>query len=128
MRDDHQTGAQFAVELEHQLEHLRRVLAVQISRRLIRQHQLGPRYQRAGNGGPLAFAAGELRGTMIQAFGQSDARQQSLRLVLGRPRIHAAHQQRHRHVLERRELGQQMMELVDEAHRMVAQAPALGVI
>ena len=44
----------------------------------------------------------------------------------GDARIHAPHQQRHRHVLQRGELGQQVVELVDEAEGAVAQPAALG--
>jgi hypothetical protein len=57
---DDQTGAEFTIELQHQLEHLRGILAVQISRRLIGQHQFRPRYQRARHGRALAFPAGQL--------------------------------------------------------------------
>ena len=39
----------------------------------------------------------------------------------------AADEQRHRDVLESRELGQQVMELIDEAERAVAEPPALDV-
>ena len=65
---------------------------------------------------------------MREAFGEPDARQQSARPLRGRARIHAPHQQRHRHILERGELGQQVMELIDEADRAVAQMPALGIV
>jgi hypothetical protein len=41
--------------------------------------------------------------------------------------VHAADDERHGDVLERRELRQQMVELIDEAERRVAHATALGL-
>ena len=42
-------------------------------------------------------------------------------------RIHPPHQQRHRDILQSREFRQQMMELIDEPDRAIAQVAALGV-
>src|SRR5262249_43386799 len=41
--------------------------------------------------------------------------------------LHAAHEQRHGDVLQRREFRQQMMKLVDETERAVAQYAALAL-
>ena len=49
------------------------------------------------------------------------------RLLSASLRIHSPHQQGHRHIFEGREFRQQMMELIDEAHRLIAQPAALGV-
>jgi hypothetical protein len=51
-----------------------------------------------------------------------------LRLCARLRQVHAADCQRHRHVVERGELGQQVMKLVDEAELLVAQPPALHVL
>ena len=48
-------------------------------------------------------------------------------LGIGLQARHAPDVQRHRNVLERAELGQQMMELIHETEALVAQAAALGV-
>jgi lipoprotein-releasing system ATP-binding protein len=49
-----------------------------------------------------------------------------VRLVAGATLVEAADAQRHRDVLQRGEFGQQVMELVDEAERTVAQRAARG--
>ena len=45
----------------------------------------------------------------------------------GRIAVHAPDEQRHRHVLQRRELGQQVVKLVDKPERPVAEHPALDL-
>jgi len=52
----------------------------------------------------------------------------SARPRLGGARIHPPHQERHRDVFERGEFGQQVMELIDEAHGAIAQMTALGIV
>ena len=75
----------------------------------------------ARNGHPLALAAGELAGPMREPMAEPDLLEHrggaAAYFLLRR----APDGERHRDVLERRELGQQMVELVDEAERLVAQ-------
>ena len=64
---------------------------------------------------------------MIQTRAQSDALQQRSRPFARVVHGHPPDQQRHRHVLQRREFGQQVMELVDEAKRAIAQLAARSI-
>ena len=68
MGHDDEAGTELAIQLQHELEHLRGVHAVEIAGRLVRQNELRPGDQGARHRGALALAAGELRGPMGQAF------------------------------------------------------------
>ena len=87
--------------------------------------------ERPGDGGPLHLAAGQLARLVLQAVAQADALEQRGRplrsvaaLAPASPDRVADHR-RHQHVLERRELRQQVVELEDEAEGAVAQPVAL---
>ena len=67
----HEARAALAIQLEHQLEHLLGVAAVEIARGLIREHELRLRDERARNGGTLALAAGELMRAVAQALARA---------------------------------------------------------
>ena len=75
--------------------------------------------QRPGDRHPLLLAAGELIRPVIQAVGQADVGQQ-----LGRPLPllgrHAPRQERHQHVLQRRQVADQVERLEDEADLVAA--------
>ncbi|MNC64637.1 hypothetical protein D3C75_1148580 [compost metagenome] len=58
---------------------------------------------------------------MFATFFQAHGRQHLQRLFLRQRRFHAADEQRHRGVLQRGEIWQQMMELIDKAELAVAQ-------
>ena len=128
MRDHDETGAQLAIEFEHQAEHLLGIAAVEIAGGFIGQHQARPRHQRARHCGPLAFAARELVRAMAQAIAQADSFEQRRGALLRFACAHAPDQQRHGDVLQRREFRQQMVKLVDEADGAVAQAPTFRLI
>ena len=128
MRDDDEARAELAVELEHQLEHATRVPPVEIAGRLVGEHEPAAasparaRLPRAGARRPRAAPDGAC------SRASRPTRSSNSRACCGRrSRRHAPHQQRHRHVLERGELRQQVVELVDETECLVAQPPALGV-
>jgi hypothetical protein len=57
MRNDDEAGPQFAIQLQHQFENLRRIHPIQVSRRFIGKHQLGSCDQCAGHCRPLALSA-----------------------------------------------------------------------
>ena len=125
--DDDVARPQRAVEREHQLEHRRRRMTVEVARRLIGKHACGPRHQRARERRALALAAGELARRVVEALAQAHLAQDRRGLRAGRGPCHPPDEERHRDVVDRGELHQQMMELVDEAERLVAQSAALGV-
>ena len=115
MSDDHKTGAEVLVELQHEFEHHLGVAAVEIAGGLVGQHARRLRHQRARQCGALALAPGEFARRMRQAVFQPDLRQHFLRRQVCLFPCNAPYQQRHCHVLKRGELGQQVMELVDVA-------------
>ena len=127
MGDDDQTGSGTAVELEHQVEHLRGGVAVEITGRLVSEHDGGRGDQRARQCDALALAARQFAGSVLDAIGEPHALQDTCRRgarPLGRL---AADEQRHRHVVERGKFRQQMMELVDKPECAIAQPPLVGV-
>ena len=128
MGHDDETGAEFAIEFQHQFEHLCRVPAVEVAGRFVGQHQSRLSYEGASHRGALPFAAGELGGAMREAFCQSNSRQQSARTFPGGARLHSPHQQRHGDIFERGEFRQQVMELIDESNGAIAQMSALGIV
>ena len=64
---------------------------------------------------------------MLDAVAQAHLLQQGLGALRSALHIGAAQHHRHHHVLQRGEFGQQMMELIDEAERAVAQLAARGI-
>ncbi len=61
---------------------------------------------------------------MLEPLAQTHTLEQSTRTRTRRRHVHAAHQKRHRDIFERGEFGQQVMKLVHETDRTVAQIPA----
>ena len=101
---------------------------VQVAGGLVGQQHPGLVDEGPGDGDALALAAAELRGAVLHAVGQAHLIQQPLR-ALGdlffspHPARHAALQHGgDGDVFQRRKLGQQVIELEHEAHRVVAVA------
>jgi hypothetical protein len=86
--------------------------------------QAGSRDQGTGDGHALALAARQLRRVVGQP--RASPTLVSMRAAARRCDGHAADAQRHRHVVQRAELGQQVVELVDEAQVLVAPAALFG--
>jgi len=105
VRDNDETRSQQCVELEHQIEHFRAGRPVEIARRLIRQYDSRLGDQRPSNGRALALAAGQLRRPVREPLTEPDASQQRRRALARFGGSGAAHEQRHRNVLQCRELG-----------------------
>ena len=124
MRDDHKRRPDRAIQFQHQLEDVRRRLAVEIAGGFVGKNaaRLGHQCPRERNA--LSLAAGQLAGQMPRPVTEPDALQHRLRLPFRLGRRHATDGQRHRDVLERREFRQQMMKLIDEAERAVAHLAA----
>ena len=74
MGDHHDRVAISVHDLAQECEHAAPGLGVQRSGRLIGEHNLGAGDERAGDRDALLLAAGELRGTVAQAFLQADPR------------------------------------------------------
>ena len=100
--------------------------AVEVAGRLVGEHAVGRAGERARDRDALALAARELRRPVLQPRAEADLAEHvgGARARLGGGE--AADAQRHRDVVERGELGQQMVELVDEAEMAVAPLALLG--
>ena len=71
VRDDHEAGAPLAVQLQHQLEYLRGIGAIQVAGGFVGQHQPRLGNQRARHCRPLPLATGQLVRPMGQALAQA---------------------------------------------------------
>ena len=127
MRDDDDRRALFVRELQKRLKNLFGRFLIQIPRGFVGEDAGGFRNERTGNGHTLTFAPGELRRKVIEPVPEPHGfeRGPSLRARF-RP-VHPADEERHRRIVERRELGKQVVELIDEAEAPVSQAPAFGL-
>ena len=72
VRDDHQRRADHAIEIEHQVEHVRGGTPVEVAGRLVGEHAARLRHQRARERHPLALAARELAGQVAQPVREAD--------------------------------------------------------
>jgi len=112
----HRRDAGLAHELQKLLEHPLGGWRIEISGRLVGEQHFGIVGDGAGNRHALLFAAGKLCRAMIPALVEAE----SFELLFG-PRLGLVAAQTENElwehdVLERRELRQKMMELIDEAH------------
>ena len=125
VRHDDQCRADDPIEFEHQVEHRVRVAAIEIARGFVRQHATRRRHECARECDTLALAARKLARQMADAMLEADARQHVVGTGPRRALVHSPNRERHGDVLQRSELRQQVMELVDEPERAIAQGPAL---
>jgi hypothetical protein len=97
-------------------------VAVEVAGGLVGQHQRRLEHQRARDRHALLHAAGQLARPLVQRIAQADGGEQRARaLALRGVTRPVAHQRRQRHVLQRAEGRQQVVELEHEAQRL---APA----
>ena len=96
--------------------------AVEVARGLVGEDEAGAVHERARDGDALLLAAGELRRAVAEPLAEPELFEQRSRprLRLAAERLPADHG-RHRDVLQRRELRQQVVELEDEADLLVAE-------
>src|SRR5690606_17385928 len=83
--------------------------------------------QRPGDGDTLTLAAGQLRRLVTGTLGQTHPLEHGHTPLTRLADGSRADQQRHAYVLQRGELRQQMMELVDETQLAVAHPATLGL-
>ncbi len=72
-----------AHEVQELLEHVLGGLRVEVAGRLVGEKEPRPVGEGAGDGGALLLAAGKLRRTMIDAFGNAERVRSCLRALLG---------------------------------------------
>ncbi len=123
MGHDHQARLPLAVQFEHQREHLFGIDSIQVARGLVSQYHGRLCDQRARHGGTLTLAAGQLVRAVCQALAQSHPLEDRARPAPRLGNRGASYQQRHGHIFQGRKFRQQMVELVHEPQRVVAQQP-----
>src|SRR5690606_18766085 len=126
MRRDHRRAAMSA----HQFEKLRKDLVrghlVEVPGRLVREHQLRTVGERAGYGDALLLAARELARAVREPMLEPQRAEQLTGARQGFGSRDTGDQLRKHHVLLGGEVGQQMVELIDEAEMVAAQPRALA--
>ena len=126
MRDHDQRQRPLGVEPRQEIENLVARAAVEVARRLVGQQQFGLIHQRAGDRGALHLAAGELPRAVLQPVAKADRVEQPAgpvaQLASAHPVAHHAvpDHRRGEHVLQRRELRQQVVRREDHADVAVA--------
>ena len=108
------------MQLTEQLHDLRAAGAVQRAGGFIGQQQPGLSHNGAGNGHALALAAGELVRPMVNPVGKAHGFQRGAGTLAPLLLLHAAVQKRQRHIIQRRQLGQQVEGLEHKADLLVA--------
>ena len=126
MGDDDERRAVLFGEAQHRVEHFLRGVRVEVAGRLVGKQARGLGDHGAGEGAALALAAGELARQVRKPLAETDLGEHALCAVEGILALRAADEKRHGDVLDRGELRQQVMELVDEAERRVPRLAALG--
>ena len=101
---------------------------VEVAGRLVGEDEERAVGERAGDGDPLLLAPGELGRPVREPLAESEGREQLGRAAAGVLGGGAADQLGNDDVLRRREIRQQMMELVDEAQRVAAQPGAAVIV
>jgi hypothetical protein len=114
MRDEHERRAVVAAEGEHHVEHDPAVGPVEVPRRLVGHEHRRVGRERAGERDALLLAAGQLRRVVVAAASEADALEQLRRPCSGARRALAEQLEREHHVLQCREVGEEVERLEDE--------------
>ena len=102
-------------------------MPVQVRQGLVQQQHVRAERQGAGQRHPLLLAAGELGGLVVEPAGKAHGAEQLRRPRLGDLGALARDTLRQGDVVERRELRQEVVELVDEADGVQAQPRACAL-
>ena len=121
-------GLRGAAQLTHQVLNALGSVLIKVAGRFIEQHQARTIGQGTGNGHALTLATGQLCRLVRQPMTETHTLQQRRSALTRLGNGHPTNQQRHADVFQGAELGEQMVELIDEAQRPVAQQTALFFI
>jgi hypothetical protein len=128
VRHDQERQAVLLVETAHERDDLVGALGVQVAGRLVGPHDRGVVDERTGDRHALALAAGQLVGKVVGAVGDADELQRLHGAAACRCGTVARNEQRQLDVLDRRQHGDEVVELKHESHppSAVVRAPAVG--
>src|SRR6185437_10096535 len=116
MRHDHEGGSACFVQGAHQSEQSVPAVCVEVPGRLVGQDQVRILHQRTCYRDALLFASGQLSWLVMKAMPQSDFRQKGCGIGLDRSWFATLYERRHTGIFQRRELGEQVMELKHEPY------------
>ena len=119
MGDEHDRLVEALGKAADHVHDLFRRPCVEVAGRLVGEHDLGVRDERACNAHALLLSAGHLVRKVVHAVLQSHAAEHFLRLQQPHIRVDALEHQRHGHVFRRRQLRQQVVGLEDEADMLL---------
>ena len=125
---DHDDGRAALVQIVQQGHHAGGGGGVQIAGWLVREQEARRANQGSGNRDPLLLATGELRRQVAHAAAQTHPIQNFGYTLFAFRRAHAAIAQRHVHVVEDAEFGDQVETLKHEADLLAAQLRAGAVV
>ncbi len=123
MGDEHDGLVEFMRECADHIHHIGFRFGIKVSSRLVGEHDLWPGHEGASYADALLLATRHLRRIMLHAFAKTDPLQQFSGDRLAFFFRHASKHQRHRHVFDRVEAGQQIVRLENEAQMLL---PELG--
>jgi hypothetical protein len=109
-------------------KHVTRGMRVEVARGLVRHEERRGVGDGPGDGDALLLAAGQLRRAVMQPLAQPQEREKLRRPLPRLALAQAADDLRHDHVLDCGELRQEVVELIDEADLLPAQARAAGIV
>src|ERR1051325_9584724 len=115
-----------AYELGKRVEDMARGARVEVAGRLVREQDARRIGNRSRDRDALLLAAGELRRPMLQPLLEAEIAEQLVGALARFAARQPADHLRQHHVFDRRELGQQMMKLIDKSHLDAANARSLG--
>ncbi len=127
VRDDEEGLLEGVSEDEEEVMELAGVLGVEVAGGLVGEDQLGVVHQRPGHGNALLLPSRQLRGLVPYPIRKFQKIKKFLCSLKGFLPALPGDKRGHRHILQRRELGQQMVELIDETDMPVAELRQLVV-
>ena len=113
------------LELQHEVENLRPTLGIEVPGGLVGEQQGRLQKQCPAQSHTLAFAAGKLIREVIPAICQTDLIQEHAGPSLGIRVGTAGDPPGHHDILDRREIGQELLELEDETNGSVSESSQL---
>ena len=126
--DDDKCLVELVAQVEEKLVQLLLVLRVERPRGLIGEDNLGVVDERPRHGSPLPLATAELCGFVLETLTEAQVVEQFACAVIGVGPLVSANERWYRHVLERGELRQQLVELEHEANVAVAEVRQFALL
>jgi len=127
MGDNHQAGAHFPIQGQHQFEHVVARFAVEIARGFVSQNDSRLRHKRSRHRDPLTLTPGQFARPVLKPASETHALKDLAGPGPDGIEWLSPYQQRHGNILEGGELRQKVMKLVDEAQMPVTDAATLRI-